>query len=108
MFYDKFASLCAQRGVSPSRAAQEAGLSKSTVTKWKNSPTSTPTGAAIEKLTAYFGITAGELLGESADILSQVDVAFYGDYQELSEDDKQTLRDMARVMRARRKREQEQ
>lgn len=36
------------------------------------------------------------------DILDEVDVAFYGDYKELSEDDKETLRAMARVMRERR------
>ena len=38
----------------------------------------------------------------SHDILDDVDVAFYGDYKELSEDDKAVLRDMVKVMRARR------
>ena len=64
VFYEKFVQLCAQRGISPSKAATEAGLSKSTVTKWKNAPNATPTGAAIQKLTEYFGITVSELLGE--------------------------------------------
>lgn len=36
------------------------------------------------------------------DILDEVDVAFYGDFKELSEDDKETLRAMVRVMRERR------
>ncbi len=36
------------------------------------------------------------------DILDEIDVAFYGDYKELSEDDKETLRAMARVMKERR------
>lgn len=36
------------------------------------------------------------------DILDEVDVAFYGDYKELTEDDKETIRAMARVMRERR------
>ncbi len=53
--------------MSPSRAAIDAGLSKSTVTKWKNDPTTRPTGAVIEKLTNYFGISISELLGENED-----------------------------------------
>lgn len=64
MFYDRFVMLCQTRGVSPSRAAIDAGLSKSTVTKWKRFPDARPTGNVIEKLTRYFGISVGELLGE--------------------------------------------
>lgn len=63
MFYEHFVNLCRERHLTPSRAAIEAGLSKSTVTKWKNAPDARPTGKAIEALTAYFGITVGELLG---------------------------------------------
>lgn len=62
MFYDRFVELCNQKGVSPSRAAIDSGLSKSTVTKWKNEPDSKPTGNVIDKLTRYFGITISELL----------------------------------------------
>ncbi len=64
MFYDRFVMLCKSRGVSPSRAAVDAGLSKSTVSKWKRTPDSRPTGAVIEKLTRYFGISVAQLLGE--------------------------------------------
>lgn len=64
MFYDRFVQICTDRGVSPSRAATEAGLSKSTVTKWKNTPDAEPTGAALKKLSDYFGISISELLGE--------------------------------------------
>lgn len=65
MFYDKFVQVCKAHGISPSRAAIEAGLSKSTVTKWKTTPDAEPTGAAIKKLTEYFGITIAELMGET-------------------------------------------
>ena len=108
MFYDKFVQICKSRGVSPSRAAIEAGLSKSTVTKWKTTPDAEPTGAAIKKITEYFGITIAELLSEETekaptgsgerDILDEVDLAFYGNYKELSEANKETLRAMARVL----------
>ena len=65
MFYDKFVQICKSRGITPSRAAVEAGLSKSTVTKWKTTPNAEPTGAAIKKITEYFGITIAELMGET-------------------------------------------
>ena len=39
---------------------------------------------------------------ERKDVLDEVDVAFYGDYRELTEDDKETVRDMVRIMRERR------
>ena len=42
------------------------------------------------------------------DILDEVDIAFYGEYRELTEDDKETVRDMVRVMRERRAKKQEQ
>ena len=41
------------------------------------------------------------------DILDEVDVAFYGEYKQLSEDDKDTIRDLVRVMRERRAKKQE-
>lgn len=42
------------------------------------------------------------------DILDEIDIAFYGEYKELTEDDKETVRDMVRVMRERRAKRQEQ
>lgn len=44
---------------------------------------------------------------KQTDVLDNVDLAFYGDYKELDEDDKETVRDMVRVMRERRLRKQE-
>ena len=118
VFYDKFIYLCKQKGVSPSRAAIDAGISKSLVTKWKSNNIQDPSPDVLRKLAKYFNVTVSELIGEEienapaveskGDILDEVDVAFYGDYRELSEDDKATLRDMARIMRERRAKKQEQ
>lgn len=44
---------------------------------------------------------------KQADVLDNVDLAFYGDYKELDEDDKETIRDMVRIMRERRAKRQE-
>lgn len=51
------------------------------------------------------GLTKISVSGET-DILDDVDFAFYGEYKELTENEKETLRDMARVMRERRKKMQ--
>ena len=64
MFYDKYAQLCKQRGVSMSAAAQEAGLSKSLVTKWKVNEVDVPSPDVLKKLSAYFNLPVSELLGE--------------------------------------------
>ena len=64
MFYDKYAQICKQRGISNSAAAVAAGLSKSLVTKWKTNKVETPSPEVLEKLSAYFGIPISELLGE--------------------------------------------
>lgn len=64
MFYDRFAYLCKQKGVSVSRGALEAGISKSLVTKWKTSKTEIPSPDVITKLSRYFGLSVSELLGE--------------------------------------------
>ena len=64
MFYDCYTALCQAKGISRSRAAQEMGLSNSTVTKWKNTG-ATPSGETLARVSAYFGVPVGELLGEA-------------------------------------------
>lgn len=109
MFFDIFYDLCQRKGVSCKKAAEEIGLSNSITTKWKKTG-ATPGGETLQRIAKYFGVSTDFLLGKEKmptvsgerDILDEVDVAFYGDYKELSEDDKETLRAMARVMRERR------
>ena len=64
MFYDKYAQICKQRGISMSAAALEAGLSKSLVTKWKVNKVEVPSPDVLKKLSAYFNIPVSELLEE--------------------------------------------
>lgn len=64
MFFDRFEELCRLRGVTPTRAAQEAGVNKSTVTYWRKNRDARPTGQVAERLCAYFGITMSDLYGE--------------------------------------------
>lgn len=62
MLYDKYCELCKLRDVAPTTAALEAGISKSTITKWKNNPETTITSNILNKLSAYFGISPYDLM----------------------------------------------
>ena len=77
MFYDCYTALCKARGISRSRAAQEMGLSNSTVTKWKNTG-ATPSGETLARVSAYFGVPVGELLGEAFPSVQEAEAARRG------------------------------
>ena len=66
MFYDRFLQLCAQRGISPSKAAVEAGISKSLVTKWRTNAVQVPSAEVLQKLARYFSLSVSDLLEETA------------------------------------------
>ena len=53
-FYEKFVEECRSVGKAPSRVAQEIGLAKATVSRWKHG--GYPTDATAMKLADYFGI----------------------------------------------------
>ena len=88
VFYDLYAVLCKQKGVSCSKAAEEIGLSNSTVTKWKKTG-ATPTGETLSKVAAYFGISTDELLeNKNIPVVPDELIAFYGQVKgDLSQDD---------------------
>ena len=61
-FYEKYLMLCDKNKKTPSGAALEMGLSKTTVNRWKNG--GGITDATILKVASYFGIPKEELTGE--------------------------------------------
>lgn len=62
MFFDRFCELCKKKGISPSKAALEIGIAKSTVSAWKNMGTS-PQMAMLQKIAEYFDVTTDYLTG---------------------------------------------
>lgn len=62
MFYDRFLALCTQKGVKPTNACIEAGLSRGLAAKWKATGTEKPSADALEKLSAYFGMSINDIL----------------------------------------------
>lgn len=100
--YETIQTLCRQKDIRPGRMCDELHLSRGLMTDLKMGRKKTVSADTAQKIAAYFGVSVGYLLGQGeSDVLDQVDVAFYGEFKELTEEQKATVRDMVRVMRAR-------
>ncbi len=110
--YESILSLCERDGIRPGRLCDELGISRGLMTDLKMGRKKGINAETAQKIASFFGVSVGYLLGHegsdavtgSNDIinLDQVDVAFYGEFKELSDEDKETVRDMVRIMRQRR------
>ena len=103
--YTTIQSLCEAKGIRPGRLCSDLGLSRGLMTDLKMGRKKSVSAETAQKIAAYFGVSVGYLLGQSdtaSDVLDQVDVAFYGEFKELDEEQKETIRDMVRLMRSRR------
>lgn len=59
-FYERFITLCKEKGKAPSAVATEIGLNNSSTSYWKKG--SIPKGETLSRLAAYFGVSVGYLL----------------------------------------------
>lgn len=112
--FARIQSLCAEKGIRPGRLCDDLALSRSMMTDLKMGRKKTVNAQTAQKIAEYFGVSVGYLLGledsgtvhsshaGSSDILDDVDIAFYGDFKELNDEEKETVRDMVRLMRERR------
>lgn len=106
--YETIQGLCETKGIRPGRLCDDLELSRGLMTDLKMGRKKGVNAQTAQKIAAYFGVSVGYLLGEEAsacapDILEQVDIAFYGDFKELDEEEKEAVRDMVRLMRERAK-----
>lgn len=105
-FYSNFLSMCNKIGKTPSRVVLEVGLKKSAVTRWKAG--GNPTDATIQKIADYFGISASELMdkeentptkdGEREISFDDFTYAMQNEYKNLTSEDLQVLRSMAKQL----------
>ena len=110
--YENIVLLCEKAGIRPGRLCDELGISRGLMTDLKMGRKKGVSAQTAQKIAAYFGVSVGYLLGQegseavpadhSKDILDEVEVAFYGDFKELDEAQKEAVRDMVRLMRQRR------
>ena len=107
--------LLVDRGIRPGRLCDELGISRGLMTDLKMGRKKGVNAQTAQRIAAFFDVSVGYLLGEEGrdavhfthgtnakDILEEVDVAFYGDFKELDEEQKEAVRDMVRLMRHRR------
>lgn len=102
--YERIAILCDSRGIRPGYLCTELGLSRGLMTDLKMGRKKGVNAETAQKIAAYFSVSVGYLLGQpdQGDVLDEVDVAFYGEYMALDDEQKETVRDMVRLMRERR------
>ena len=109
-FFERYTELCKSIGETPNSIGKQLGFSSGSITAWKKG--TVPGAGTLTKISTFFDVSTDYLLGkeevvEKKDVLDEVDIAFYGDFKELDEEQKETVRDMVRVMRERRSKKQE-
>lgn len=67
-FYDTYLRLCKSKGMTPSAVAEDIGLQKSNVSRWKNG--SIPTDRNLLRIAEYFDVPVNYLRGDDVVILS--------------------------------------
>ena len=112
--YENIIDLCQEHNIKGGKMCTDLGISKGLLTDLKMGRRTGVSAVTAQKIASYFGVSVGYLLGEDGetektptvsgerDPIDDVDLAFYGEFKELSEDDKETVRDMVRIMRQRR------
>jgi transcriptional regulator with XRE-family HTH domain len=62
MFKEIFIKLCSEKGVSPSTVCREVGITPATYSGWNEN--SVPRKTTLLRISEYFGVSVGYLLGE--------------------------------------------
>lgn len=108
--------LCKAKKVAVSQLEKECGFSNGYLNPKKME--TIPYARAVT-IAGYLGVPVKDILegpetknaptrsDERKDVLDEVDVAFYGEYKELDEEQKATIRDMVAVMRSRKEKRPE-
>ena len=98
--YESIQKLCERDGIRPGRLCDQLGLSRGLMTDLKMGRKKSLSAETAQKIAGYFGVSVAFLLGqEEHDILDEVDVAFYGEFKELTDEQKEAIRSMVRLMR---------
>lgn len=96
--YETIEALCQQQNIRPGSLCTQLGISRSLMTDLKMGRKKSVSAETAQKIAGFFGVSVAYLLGEKDD-LEDVDIAFYGEYRELTEEQKDAVRQMVRLMR---------
>ena len=75
-YWEKYASLCAAKGKSPNKVAEELGVASGTVTAWKNGRN--PSARLLRKVADYFAVSTDYLTAKD-EAARESDMAAYLD-----------------------------
>lgn len=107
--YEIFEKLLMERGVTAYKVAKATGISTGSMTDWKKGR-SAPKVDKLQKIADYFGVSVDYLLGNEpkektpaeADVtFDDFTYAMYDEAKELTDEDKNMLLDMARMLKKR-------
>lgn len=82
-FLSNFEKICASRGIAPTRALRDAGLSASLYTKWKNAPLSVPNLETLDALASVLYVKIDEFAGRELCDYRTVDLKSFPELEEL-------------------------
>ena len=108
MFYDRWEELRQKKGVSRQKACEDCGYARTAWNKWKLG--AVPNGEGLQTIADYFGVSVDYLLGNEpkektpaeADVtFDDFTYAMYGEAKELTDEDKNMLLEMARMLKKR-------
>ena len=107
--YEIFAKLLKEKGVTPYQVSKATGVAQSSLSDWKNGR-SKPKYEKMLAISDYFGVSVDYLLGNEpkektpaeADVtFDDFTYAMYGEAKELTDEDKNMLLEMARMLQKR-------
>lgn len=107
--YEIFERLLEERGITAYKVAKATGISTGSLTDWKKGR-SAPKADKLQKIADYFGVSVDYLLGNEpkektpaeADVtFDDFTYAMYGEAKELTDEDKNMLLEMARMLKKR-------
>ena len=107
--YEIFAKLLKEKGVTPYQVSKATGVAQSSLSDWKNGR-SKPNYEKMLAIADYFGVSVDYLLGNEpkektpaeADVtFDDFTYAMYGEAKELTDEDKNMLLEMARMLKKR-------
>ena len=107
--YEIFAKLLKEKGVTPYQVSKATGVAQSSLSDWKNGR-SKPKYEKMLAISDYFGVSVDYLLGNEPKekTPAEADVTFdeftydmYGEAKELTDEDKNMLLEMARMLKKR-------
>lgn len=103
MFYSIIEQLCSQNGIRISNLCDALGMSRGNIARWRKG--SVPNAQTLESIAAYFHVTTDFLLSgrvkpaqEDGIKLDEITYALYNETGKLSDEHKQMLLDMARML----------